>query len=87
MLAVDELVDVEEALEKDEDEGMTLEPFNLAKEREEGHFDEGGNYVENKEDEDPSMQDAWLTSEDGIGMLHPGVLPLKGLFPWAFGEN
>lgn len=65
MLAVDDLVDVEEMLEQPEDEGVQLEPFNLAKEREEGHFDEGGNYVEHKEEEDASLQDAWLSSEDG----------------------
>jgi len=58
---------------------MTLEPFNLAKEREEGHFDEGGNYVENKEEEDPSMQDAWLTSEDGERLFHPGWVPMKSV--------
>lgn len=28
------------------DEGVTVEPFNLDKEREEGYFDENGNYVE-----------------------------------------
>lgn len=34
------------------DEGVPLEPFNLEKEREEGYFDENGNYVEyvNKND-------------------------------------
>ena len=65
MLAVNDLLDVEEALEQEEDEGVKLEPFNLAQEREEGHFDEGGSYVENKEEDDPTMRDAWLTSKDG----------------------
>ena len=65
MLAVNELEGVEEVLEKNEDDGITLEPFNLAKEREEGHFDEGGNYVENREEEDASLQDAWLASDEG----------------------
>lgn len=65
MLAVDDLEGVEEVLERVEDDGITLEPFNLAKEREEGHFDEGGNYVENREEEDASAQDAWLTSDEG----------------------
>ena len=39
---------------------MTLEPFNLERERAEGHFDESGHYVENKADE--SNRDAWLDS-------------------------
>lgn len=28
------------------EEGVPVEPFNLEKEREEGYFDENGNYVE-----------------------------------------
>lgn len=28
------------------EEGVPIEPFNLDKEREEGYFDESGNYVE-----------------------------------------
>ena len=43
---------------------MTLEPFNLAQERAEGYFDEGGHYVENKKD-DADQTDAWLGSADG----------------------
>lgn len=65
MLAVDDMIDAEEALRQEEDEGQKLEPFNLAKERQEGRFDESGMYVENKEEEDPTLQDAWLTSTDG----------------------
>ena len=72
MLPVNDLVDVEEALEQEEDQGVALEPFNLAKEREEGHFDENGHYVEHKEEDDPTMKDAWLTSEDGA---HADRLP------------
>ena len=67
---MNDLLDVEEALEQEEDEGVKLEPFNLAQEREEGHFDEGGSYVENKEEDDPTMRDAWLTSKDGGESLH-----------------
>ena len=70
MLAVDDLEDVEEILEQEEDEGIQLEPFNLAKEREEGHFDEGGNYVEHREEEDASLQDAWLGSKDGSSFVY-----------------
>lgn len=69
MLAVGDLVDVEEVLEHDEDDGVKLEPFNLARERQEGDFDEGGNYVERREEEDPTATDAWLTSEDGAALL------------------
>ena len=65
MLAVDDMVIAEEALEQEDDEGTKLEPFNLEQERQEGRFDESGNYVENKEEDDPTMQDAWLTSDDG----------------------
>ena len=65
MLGVTELKRAEEELEKAEDDGMALEPFNLIKEREEGSFDEAGNYVENKQDDDADPQDAWLASDEG----------------------
>ncbi|KAG8368679.1 hypothetical protein BUALT_Bualt15G0070800 [Buddleja alternifolia] len=44
------------------DEGVPLEPFNLDKEREDGYFDENGNYVEfvNRN----QIKDAWLDSVD-----------------------
>ena len=87
MLAVNDLLDVEEALEQEEDEGVKLEPFNLAQEREEGHFDEGGSYVENKEEDDPTMRDAWLTSEDGgAHMLQPSPATLHVLATWEPGS-
>ncbi|KAG6409155.1 hypothetical protein SASPL_132189 [Salvia splendens] len=43
------------------DEGVPLEPFNLEQEREEGYFDDNGNYVEymNKQ-----IKDAWLDGVD-----------------------
>lgn len=65
LLPVGELVDAEEALEQEAEDGVALEPFNLAREREEGHFDESGHYVERKEEDDPTAKDAWLASEDG----------------------
>ena len=52
----------EEAAELAEDDGNTLEPFNMAQEREEGHFDEEGHYVENKEDDG---MDAWAAENEG----------------------
>ena len=69
MLDVNNMVIAEEALEHDEDDGNKLEPFNLEQERQEGHFDESGNYVENREEDDPTLQDAWLTSDDGKNIL------------------
>ncbi|KMZ69979.1 CD2 antigen cytoplasmic tail-binding protein [Zostera marina] len=44
-----------------EDDGIQIEPFNLDQEREEGYFDEQGNFVEytNKD-----VKDAWLDSVD-----------------------
>lgn len=56
--------EAEELLDRDEDDGVKLEPFNLAQERAEGFFDESGHYVENKKD-DAEETDAWLGSEDG----------------------
>ena len=65
MLDVKDLKRVEEELELPEDDGIALEPFNLEKEREEGRFDESGNYVENKAEEDADAEDPWLASEEG----------------------
>ncbi|PIM97569.1 putative protein involved in protein-protein interaction, contains polyproline-binding GYF domain [Handroanthus impetiginosus] len=44
------------------EEGVTIEPFKLDKEREEGYFDESGNYVEyvNRNE----IKDAWLENVD-----------------------
>lgn len=56
--------EAEELLDREEDDGVKLEPFNLAQERAEGFFDESGHYVENKKD-DADETDAWLGSEDG----------------------
>ena len=56
--------EAEEIADRDQDDGMKLEPFNLAQERQEGFFDESGHYVEHKPD-DEDDKDAWLGSEDG----------------------
>uniref|UniRef100_A0A0E0M0J9 OCRE domain-containing protein n=1 Tax=Oryza punctata TaxID=4537 RepID=A0A0E0M0J9_ORYPU len=42
------------------DDGIRLEPFNLEQEREEGYFDENGNFVEYARGND--IKDAWLDS-------------------------
>ncbi|XP_073065792.1 uncharacterized protein [Primulina eburnea] len=44
------------------DEGVSIEPFNLEKEREDGYFDENGNYVEYIDQNE--IKDAWLDSVD-----------------------
>ncbi|KAL6494570.1 hypothetical protein OROGR_031370 [Orobanche gracilis] len=44
------------------EEGVTIEPFNLGKEREDGYFDACGNYVEYVEQN--KIKDAWLDSVD-----------------------
>ncbi len=66
LVGVGDLEEVEEALEVEEDDGVTLEPFNLAQERREGYFDEGGHYVEHRnKDEEELEKDAWLASSKG----------------------
>ncbi|GMY05409.1 SUPPRESSOR OF ABI3-5 [Fagus crenata] len=44
------------------DDGIQIEPFNLDREREEGYFDNDGNFVEYVNDND--FKDAWLDSVD-----------------------
>ena len=67
--AGDTNADVGEAAEEEtelrEDDGNTLEPFNLRQEREEGHFDEGGHYVEDKDEDDT---DAWMADSEGADL-------------------
>ena len=70
----DALEEVEEALEMDEDDGIKLEPFNLAQERQEGFFDEGGHYVERRDkDEEEAEKDAWFASTRGASGLQIAV--------------
>eukprot|EP00798_Chlamydomonas_sp_ICE-L_P009846 gene9846-7733_t len=45
----------------EEEDGVKFMPFNLNEEREEGDFDESGNYVERKNDEE---KDAWMDSHE-----------------------
>ncbi|KAK7246757.1 hypothetical protein RIF29_41627 [Crotalaria pallida] len=55
------LSDAEVSYEDDEnfiDDGIQIEPFNLNKEKEEGKFDEAGNYIEFIRDNE--IKDAWL---------------------------
>ncbi|KAJ3707307.1 hypothetical protein LUZ61_011012 [Rhynchospora tenuis] len=44
------------------DDGIQIEPFNLNKEREEGYFDENGNFVEYAKGNE--IKDAWLDSAE-----------------------
>ena len=80
LVADTELEGVEEALEVEEDEGVTLEPFNLAQERHEGYFDEGGSYVETKAEEDEEERDAWLTSTEGAASTDTRDEPGQAMF-------
>eukprot|EP00933_Yihiella_yeosuensis_P074011 TRINITY_DN82826_c0_g1_i1.p1 TRINITY_DN82826_c0_g1~~TRINITY_DN82826_c0_g1_i1.p1 ORF type:complete len:632 (+),score=249.10 TRINITY_DN82826_c0_g1_i1:46-1941(+) len=45
------------------DDGIRLEPFNMRREMSEGHFDESGHYVVNK-DQEKKVTDAWLDQVD-----------------------
>ncbi|MCO5570775.1 hypothetical protein L7F22_024503 [Adiantum nelumboides] len=57
-----DVYEVEEDFEDSDEEGedeFSLEPFNLKQEREEGYFDEHGNYVEYINE---NIKDAWLDS-------------------------
>ena len=44
---------------------MPIEPFNLDREREEGHFDAGGGYIPHNF---PQVKDAWLESVDSMSL-------------------
>ncbi len=70
----DALEEVEEALELEEDDGIKLEPFNLAQERQEGFFDDEGHYVEKRDkEEEEAEKDAWFSSTKGEGTLSHGT--------------
>ncbi|KAH0434833.1 hypothetical protein IEQ34_026740 [Dendrobium chrysotoxum] len=58
-----EFTDFEVQYEDDsnfEADGVEIEPFNLQQEREEGYFDDNGNYVEYRREQE--IKDAWLDS-------------------------
>ncbi len=55
--------------------GVPIEPFNLNREREEGHFDAGGGYIPSNY---PQVKDAWLESVDGEPADTP--LPAPALY-------
>eukprot|EP00877_Chromochloris_zofingiensis_P004157 jgi/Chrzof1/13742/Cz08g10120.t1 len=64
---LDDLATAEEDYDEPEelfnDAGIPIEPFHFRKEREEGYFDEDGNYIEHRLD---NANDAWLDSlQDG----------------------
>lgn len=51
----------------EEDDGIKLEPFNLAQERQDGFFDEEGHYVEKQDkEEEEAEKDAWFASTKGV---------------------
>ncbi|AMD19557.1 HCL594Wp [Eremothecium sinecaudum] len=47
-----------------ENEGVAIEAFNLVDESKYGVFDQYGNYIEEKEDEDEQQQDQWINDYD-----------------------
>ncbi|KAF5834258.1 hypothetical protein DUNSADRAFT_9170 [Dunaliella salina] len=51
----------EENVQVEEEEGIRFTGFNLNEERETGHFDDQGNYVEAK---DKGEKDAWMASDE-----------------------
>ncbi|GIL85988.1 hypothetical protein Vretimale_9026 [Volvox reticuliferus] len=55
-----------DTLDVEEEDGITFEPFNLKQEREEGYFDEAGNYVLRKQngEDGEDEKDAWLNSDE-----------------------
>ncbi|KAK1263045.1 hypothetical protein QJS04_geneDACA021204 [Acorus gramineus] len=62
-LDVDPLVEVDYKDNSNfDDDGIMIEPFNLNQEREEGYFDEAGNFVEYVNNK--KIKDAWLDSVD-----------------------
>lgn len=64
LLPVDDVeARAEEDLEIPVQDGVEMEPFNLAQEREAGRFDESGHYLANSAGRDDT--DAWLTSAEG----------------------
>uniref|UniRef100_A0A7S4QHR0 GYF domain-containing protein n=1 Tax=Alexandrium monilatum TaxID=311494 RepID=A0A7S4QHR0_9DINO len=66
--AVQDTIRENEGVDEDDplisiDDGIRLEPFNMRREMAEGHFDEGGFYILNK-DEEKEVTDAWLDTVD-----------------------
>lgn len=57
-----------ETLDIEQEGGIAFEPFNLKQEREEGCFDDDGNYVLRKQPgaEGDDEKDAWLDSEEAM---------------------
>lgn len=50
----------------DYDEGVSITPFNLEEEMQEGHFDSEGNYFVKKEE---LIRDNWLDNIDWVTIL------------------
>ncbi|XP_028841642.1 CD2 antigen cytoplasmic tail-binding protein 2 [Denticeps clupeoides] len=69
-------VDGQEMATIDYDEGVSITPFNLKEEMEEGHFDSEGNYFVKKEE---IIRDNWLDNIDWVKIKEQPVKKKKGL--------
>lgn len=56
-------------------DGIEIEPFNLKQEQEEGYFDENGNYVEYRHEQE--IQDAWLDTVSTESRFEGKILDRK----------
>jgi len=63
----------EEGDTKFNDIGEVMEPFNLKEERENGYYDDGGNYVSRDEHKEV---DAWVADLDEATMVNSYVIPM-----------
>ncbi|XP_017274815.1 CD2 antigen cytoplasmic tail-binding protein 2 [Kryptolebias marmoratus] len=75
ILASDD-VEGQEGATIDFDEGVSITPFNLEEEMQEGHFDSEGNYFVKKETQ---IRDNWLDNIDWVKIKEQPVKKKKGL--------
>ena len=61
----------------DFDEGVSITPFNLDEEMQEGHFDSEGNYFIKKEEQ---IRDNWLDNIDWVIVIYGLLLCVLKLF-------
>ncbi|KAF0033012.1 hypothetical protein F2P81_015302 [Scophthalmus maximus] len=67
-------VDGQEGATIDYDEGVSITPFNLDEEMQEGHFDSEGNYFVKKEEQ---IRDNWLDNIDWVRVKEQPFKPKK----------